>query len=89
MFWKLLWCTALACGSGQMESEAIGAKTYTRDQCVAEANSRLEREPNKLFTCLRFDPASERRYWDQWSAGEKPEARTEEVVLIGPRTLSY
>lgn len=101
MDFVLLWCVAMACESGMLQVDVLRdfGRTYTQEQCVAEANSRLKAEPHKLFVCQELmTPSAQREEHeralaalDHIRAGKfdqvgKPPAVNR--IYIGPRTLS-
>lgn len=92
--WKLVWCLAIACGPGDIKTD-LSSPGYTKDECIAEANARLEREPQMMFVCQQSRPLLERSnlegVLDALKRGElvQPQYEEPESIAIGPRTLSY
>lgn len=92
MFWVLTWCVAIACGG--LASDPIATRViYTKDQCIAEANKRLAREPQIVFICVNqnVEKAQAAHLMNAITSGNlahyKPLAP--DTVTVGPRTLSY
>lgn len=86
--WKLVWCLAITCGPADIKTD-LSSPGYSKEACVAEANRRLEREPQMQFVCKQFNPGATRRYINQIIAGESPDREPDAAIYIGPKTLSY
>lgn len=87
--WRLMWCLAIACGPGDIKTDLSKDWYADKETCVAEAESRLRLSPQMMFICEESNPPAMRRFIDQLVAGKKAELEPGNVVLIGPKRLTY
>ena len=93
--WRLMWCLAIACGPGDIKTDFATDWYASKDECVVEANRRLEKEPQMQFICQEAKPVISKSNLNELLAalkeGKVMKPKYEEIdsVLIGPKRLTY